>query len=143
MKIIQKYVADDEREFTSQNECAEHEQNIELANKIMANLDKSPDSCDFKNGGGYVQHDSADLLLVRTEFLKFCQRYTDHKWIQDTIDRGYDVHPSYAGRILSECLPDYIYKHWHRFMCIDHSAREWGQPYFANNPDDAQHFKLN
>jgi hypothetical protein len=144
MKTITKYIADDGMEFINATDCAEHEHNLGLALGIMSLLPKRPESCDFSNGNGYIQHDKDRLLSVRNDFLEFCKRYSDHKWIQETIDKGFDAHPSWAGRILSECLPRSIYKHWHRLSCIDNQFREWGQPYYADHPEQAKNqSKLN
>lgn len=143
METVTKYKAFDGSEFTDRAECMQHEENCAIAEKIMRQIPLKPDGCDFANGSGYLQHSSNTLLQVRNEFLEFCKRYTSHKWLQETIDKGWDAHGSYAGRILDECAPRSISKHWYRFMCIDSDFREWGQPYYASNPDQAKQVRLN
>lgn len=143
MQTITKYKADDGVEFLNASECELHEANCELAEAIMRTLPKKPDSCDFSNGGGYVQHDAETLLKARNRFLEFVKRYTDHKWIQQSIDGGMDIDCSWAGRIIGECAPSSIYKHWCRFGCVDKSFREWGQPYYALNPEQGKQIRLN
>ena len=143
MKLITKYKAFDNSEFMDEGRCIEHESNCKQADLIISKLPEKPGSCDFSNGDGYIQHDYNTILNVRNKFLEFCKRYSDHKWIQETIDKGFDVDPSWAGRIIGECAPSYISRMWYRFSCIDNNQREWGQPYYANNPDQAKPIRLN
>ena len=143
MEIITKYKAFDGSEFTDKTNCMQHEENCAIVEKIMRCIDLAPQDCDFANGGGYLQHDKNALLKVRNEFLEFCKRYTSHKWVQETIDKGWDAHSSYAARVIDECAPRSISKHWYRFSCIDDKGREWGQPYYAANPDQAKQVRLN
>jgi len=143
MKMITKYKAFDNTEYTDQSKCIEHEANCKQADLIINKLKKVPNSCDFTNGEGYVQHDYSNVLSVRNEFLEFCKRYTTFKWIQETIDGGFDVDASWAGRVIGESAPNYISKMWYRFSCIDKQQREWGQPYYAANKGDRKEVQLN
>lgn len=143
METITKYKAFDGREFVDPTDCELHETNCKLAEVIMQPMPDKPEGCGFSNGDGYLQHDKEVLLKVRNRFLEFARRYTDHKWVQQTIDKGFDADPSWAGRIIGECAPSTINKHWYRFMCIDNQCREWGQPYYATNPDKAKQIRLN
>lgn len=143
METLTKYKAFDGREFTDADECREHEANCLEAERIMGQLPAKPDTCDFSNGGGFLQHDKETFLAVRNQFCEFAKRYTDFKWLQQTIDMGLDAHPSWVGRILDEAAPSTISKHWYRFMCVDSELREWGQPYFANNPSEGKQKQLN
>lgn len=142
MEMITKYKAFDGTEYLEESKCADHESNCKIADLIMINLPLKPDGFDFSNGSGYIQHDYNNLLNVRNEFLEFCKRYTDHRWIQETIDGVFDVDPSWAGRMIGECAPNYIYKMWYRFACIDKQQKEWGQPYFATN-EQGENKRLN
>lgn len=68
----------------------------------------------------------------------------DHRWVQDTIDDISNVHTSYVGRLLGECRglrP--LSNAWRRFGCIDKMGKEWGQPYFAANPEKGTQKCLN
>lgn len=141
METVIKYKAFDGREFFEREEAAEHETNLTEAQEIMAKLPAKPEGCDFTNGRGYIQHDNS-VLDVKIEFLEFVKRYTDHHWIQQTIDDE-TVHSSYASRIIGECAPNSIDRMWTRFTCMDNRLREWGQPFYADNPDKAQQVKLN
>lgn len=143
MEAITKYKAFDGLEFNDADACAEHEANCKEADQIMSQLPAHPDTCAFSNGGGYLQHDKDLLLKVRNQFCEFAKRYTDHKWIQQTIDKGFEAHASWVDRLIGETAPRSISKHWYRFMCIDSEFREWGQPYFTKNPNKAEQNQLN
>lgn len=131
MKTITKYQADDNVEFLTSKDCIEHEYRCAIAKSIMIGLESN--SCFDMNDERYIQHDGVNLLKIRNYFLQLCKKYTDHDWIQKTIDAGLECDPSWAGRIMGEVLPNSIYAHWHRFSCIDKQFREWQQPYYVEN----------
>lgn len=141
MEAITKFKAKDGIEFVSEQECVEYELLIDEVNSIMSSLPNRPDGSDFANGSGYVQHDKTILQRVRLRLLFVCQRYIDHKWIQQTINNE-NVHPSYVGRLIDEYGINPLSKAWYRFLCMDSNSREWGQPYFATNPDSAKQVRL-
>lgn len=145
MKEIKKYVSETGAEFFTPEECIEYENNYKLACDIIGKLEPIPinDNCSFANGCGYVQHDINHVISVRNEFLEFIKRYTTFKWIQSTIDNP-ELHLSWATRAISDsCCPHIIYSMWNRFTCIDKIGREWGQQFYANNPDKGVQTRLN
>lgn len=138
MHTVTKYVAYDGTEFNVKTACIAHEHLCANVDAIMSALPERPDDedCRFSNGHGYLQHNLVTLNATRIALLKLAQPYApDPPWIQQTIDGL--VHPSWAGRLINDACPRPIYKAWRRFMCIDAQNREWGQPYYANNPDNA------
>lgn len=139
MEQITKYVAKDKSEHTDIDACLRRDADYDSFMKIIDGLPPRPPCCEFDNGHGYIQHDATRFMRLRSEICEFSKRYTDHKWLQDTIDKGLEVHDSWAGRIIGECCPDFVYRlGWHRVSCTDKQFREWGQPYFANNPQEAR-----
>ena len=75
--------------------------------------DTPPDGeCAFANGAGCVQQPRGS----RAGLLSFIQRK------QANRDTGGPI-----GELM------------HRMRCMDDRDREWGQPYFAINPDKAEH----
>ncbi len=144
METVTKYVARDGKEFLSKSDCIIHEDNLDEIDVIMSKLPTHNTSCEFQNGNGFVQHDLDVMLSVRNEFLYFViERYGDEKWFRETIDGGLDIDPSWAGRIMSEMTPSYVYSKWNRFSCIDKLGREFGQIYFVTHPDEAELFCIN
>ena len=141
METIQKFKAIDGVEFTDKQECIKYELLIDRVNSIMNTLPKHPDICDFSNGSGYLQHDKTTLRNAKVSLLTICKEYIDHKWIQQTIDDD-TVHPSWVGRLLGDYGIRPLERAWSRFQCIDSKYREWGQPYFASNPEKATQKRL-
>ena len=140
MQAIQKFKADDGAEFNTEAACLEYEALGAEVAEVMATLPARPndDGCRFSNGEGYLQHDAATLHRARVSILKIAQRFASNpSWIQQTIDDPAGCHPSWAGRLIDECCSLPVSRAWYRFMCIDKQGREWGQPYYANNPEKA------
>jgi len=142
METITKYKAFDGKEFTNKDKCTEYEEQSNLALEVISCIHKAPDSCDFANGSGYIQHEHKDVSIVRNELLELAKFYTDHKWIQQSID-DHSVDTSWAGRIIGEYCNESLNKAWNRISCIDNQLREWGQPYYASHPNMGQQVKLN
>lgn len=144
MEIITKFKAIDGKEFTSKKECLKYESLIGEVDRIMSLLPSThkDDDCSFANGEGFIQHDKAKLRKAQVEILELCKEYIDHKWIQQTINDE-SVHLSYVGRLLNDYDIRPLRNAWFRFMCIDKNQREWGQPYYANNPENGKQIQLN
>ena len=144
MKTITKFRAIDGKEFNNENECLDYENLISKVNNIMKTLPSLPkdDGCSFSNGNGYIQHDKMILRKVQINLLKEIKNHIDHKWIQQTIDDE-NVHPSYVGRLVGDYDIKPLNKAWNRFMCIDKLGREWGQPYYASNPNEGKQICIN
>lgn len=140
MQAIQKFKADDGAEFNTETACLEYEALCAEVAEIMSTLPARPDGdgCRFSNGEGYLRHDVAILERARVSILKIGQRFiSDPPWLQQTIDNPDGCHPSWAGRLIDEACPRPVNRAWYRFSCIDKHGREWGQPYYANNPEKA------
>ena len=141
MKVITKYVANDNVEFLNELDCIRHEHNILAVEKIMSQLPEKPDSCDFSNGHGYIQHNEIDLLNVRNEFLEFLNKNKP-----GTNKKDFNYYFLMMGSINSVLKYKSIGNHVYRFQCIDGQFREWGQPYYAmdgNTPTDGDFVQLN
>lgn len=135
METITKFKAIDGKTFNSQSECLDYENLINTINNIMKKLPALPnDSIDFTNGDGFIQHDKNILRSVQVNLLEVIKKYIKHNWVQQTIDDE-NVHPSYVGRLIDDYGLNPLNDAWYRFMCIDKFGREWGQPFYANNPD--------
>lgn len=139
MKTLTKFQAIDGVEFYDEAECIEYESLINKIDKIISQLPPLPkdDGCKFANGGGFIQHDKNTLRSVKLNLLEEIKKHIEHRWIQQTIDDD-NIHPSYVGRLVDDHGIRPINNAWHRFMCIDKLGREWGQPYYANNPDKGE-----
>ncbi len=137
MKTITKFVANDNSEHMTEVACIERDYLIAQVNEIMGTLPARPDDkgCDFSNGDGYWQHEPATVLAVRDALLTLARRNFAHKWLDQSLADP-TVDWSWAARIIGEG-PRPIADAWNRIGCIDKQFREWGQPYYAMNPDRA------
>jgi hypothetical protein len=144
MKTVQKYISDDGREFLDSGKCIAYEALCKEVSEIMSTLPAIPDlpGCGFVNGDGYLQHDPALANAARIKLLKIANTIMPHTWFQASIESE-TAHASYAGRLIGEMNERCLYSAWHRFMCMTPEYREYGQPYFANNPHEAKDVRLN
>lgn len=144
MEEIIKYKANDGTEFGELMKCVDYENLIIEMKDILKELIPIPEDNSFQNGCGYIQQNKTSYLRVRNNILKIAQRYCDHKWLQQSIDRGLEAHSSWAGRMINECCPRPIDHAWYRIMATDtNTFREYGQIYYANNPEKAKDVCLN
>jgi len=144
MRVVTKYISGDGREFLDYVECQRYEDLCAEVARIMSRLHSKPDlpSCGFENGAGYVKHDPAIAGEVRIELLKIANKLMPHHWFEQAIASN-DIHPSYPSRLIGEMSERCLSRAWHRFACMTHDFREFGQPYFASNPGSAKDVCLN
>ncbi len=136
IKQIIKYETSDKREFTSLQEAEKYEMLIHMVKIIIKDLPKRPDG-DFNNGYGYIQHDKQKVLMIRTQLIKLAKSYIN-PWIDQSIESPETPHISYVNRLIGDYPLLYpISKELYRFNCMDSEYREWGQPFYASNPDEA------
>ena len=69
MKIIKKYQALDGREFVDEASCLNHETILRNIEMVMSHLVKSPDSCEFQNGHGFIQQRPSDVEMVKNAII--------------------------------------------------------------------------
>lgn len=144
MQTIQKFVSDDGLEFVDRQACIRYEAMCKEVAEIMSKLPAIPElpGCGFANGDGYLQHDPVVAKAARDALLRIANTIMPHKWFQQTLD-GENVHASRAGRLISEMSEKCVWQAWHRFSCMTADWREYGQPFYANNPDKASDVCLN
>lgn len=138
MRRVHKFVADDGAEFLTETDCRSHEDLLAEIAAVMATLPNRPDDegLEFSNGHGYLQHTAENFWLARDALLRIGSRIVPHQWVTQSLEDR-TIHPSWCGRLFSEaCAP--LYRAWQRISCVDSQLREWGQPYFANHPEDVR-----
>jgi len=137
MKIVTRFISDDGTEHHNETSCLKHDLLIVWVEKEMTQLGEKLNDANFQAGDGYIQHSVRTVLNVRASICKKAQEYSDHHWLQSTIDKGFGVDVGWAGRIISE-IGGPLYKAWGRISCIDCYGREWGQMFFCINTDKAK-----
>jgi hypothetical protein len=143
MKTITKYVANDGSEHTATDACLKRDVLCAAVDSVMSLIPPRFDDkgCNYSNGHGYWQHDADRAATVRHGLLTLAKEHIPHRWIDESLADP-SVDSSWAGRIISEG-PEPIYTAWCRIQCMDKQWREWGQTYYANNPDSAETVCLN
>ncbi len=133
MQTIQKWQARDGAEFNSEEKCLAYEALLSQCESIMAPFGTRPRDAEFANGSGFIQHDLSDFTHAKGELVKLLAErapmydYTSHD--------PATIHPmSIVGRIFDDTGGP-MSKAWSRLACFDPQGREWGQPYFALNPE--------
>jgi len=144
MKPIIRFKANDGAIFGSISECRRRDELIEEVDKIMSMLPPRPDDdgCKFSNGRGYIQHDKSAFMAARHALLELANKHRPHNIFRQAM-KDMAVHSSWPSRII--CDDDFLTPlchAWTRFACTDSKFREWGQPYFADHPDEAKHIAI-
>lgn len=136
MKTITKYQAVDSSEWNTEQQALDRDVLCEQVNSIMQDWPKANnEGCSFINGHGFIQLSEEFVMEKRTALLKLIEKHFDHKWVQQSL-KDRTIHPSWVGRLLSDSNVDPLYRAWGAFECIDKLWRQWGQPYYADHPDD-------
>ena len=141
MEVVTKYRANDGSEWASADEAIAREQQILMVNEAMRPLGERPDDegCRFSNGEGFRRHSLARVRQAKAALIALTRPHVS-AWM-DGQEKGYgrdmmDVHPSWFLRMLDGASRP-LERAWGRLSCIDDEGREWGQPYFASNPQEA------
>lgn len=155
MRIVKvtNYMAEDGKIFNDEMACLAHEQLCRELDEILSILPPRPSStsCAFENGEGYIQHDSADFVKAKNDILNLVLEYVDGSRASETIKIVIDEswymsgrpYVNHVTRSISNYCPGVIQHAWYRFNCTDGSFREWGQPYYAVNPEKGKAERLN
>lgn len=147
---ITKWKAADGSEWTSQDKADERELLILAVKEAMKPLGDKPNlpGCEFENGGGFVQHDPANVVRARLDLYEIAKGplgwwIRDQKEIHGKTDYALavEIHVSWHLRMLDGgCDP--LERAYGRIACIDDKHREWGQPFFGMNPEKGKQVQL-
>ena len=128
MEIINKYKALDGKIFETQEECEKYDRlvlRVRQTMQLFCNLPKD-ENCRFANGKGYLQHKKEDVITARKEIVELGNEYFNQKdkWSFGAI-----------GRLFNDAECNILYAAWQRLSNCDNKYREWGQGYYAVNPN--------
>lgn len=136
MKRVTRYEAHDGSQFKTASEAKAHEQLIAAVAELSKLLRPVPDDADFANGHGYVQQDEKQVQAYKRGLLLLAKGYGPR--FAEGAKTPDDVNPcGVVGRILDD-VGGPINTAWRRLMNMDIHYREWGQGYFALNPDKGE-----
>lgn len=136
MKPITMFEADDGSRWPTEAEARDRDALISAVADVMAPLGPDLGDIEFHNGLGWVQHDPDDARSVRDAVLSLARRTLIRVFGKDEAF-GSPISTAGIGWITRLCgdnglkpLSIALY----RLDCIDAQCREWGQPFYANNP---------
>lgn len=129
MKAITRYLSDDGSTFNIEADCIKYERLSKKVDKLMKGLGKEveDEGCEFGNGGWYVQHDKQIVKKAKENIVILAKK-------ELKIEENYKF-GSFIGRYIDDSGVNCIKNAYSRLQCIDIKGREWGQPYFAFNPN--------
>lgn len=131
MKQITKFQASDGAEFSTEKNCNDYENIIREVKRIMKPLGPLPKdkSCNFANGRGYIPHDPELVERLKKELVEYGRKVLH-------IDG--DVSYGQFGRYADDSGVSPLYRAWSRLANCDKRGREWGQQFYANNPNEGK-----
>lgn len=141
MKEITRYESPDGNQFNTVAECKRYETLCGTVEAILGWIPNRPDCCDFSNGGGYIQHDKKTFIEFKNALLDLIGKRLKHKWVEET--KSEDRHVSHLARLLDDSGESCLQNAWQRIYCTDKKYREWGQPFYVNNPEKGTQKRLN
>lgn len=131
MQVITKIQAVDGKLFDTEADCIKHEKIIDEIKDAMSTLNPIPTDCDFSNGGGFIQQDISVVSKAMVRIVEIAGIEKKPKFTNDPFSCRFGV----IGRCIDDGGNPDIWRAWSRFMNIDNLVREWGQSYFARNPE--------
>jgi len=153
--IIEKYRSFDEKLFDDIESCKNHEHLIIDIRSVEMALEPIPKDVNFLNGHGYVQHNPLNFNIAMSSLFELLKSHIndtpENKGVRSAVEDACRVseHTPEKMSNLSRLLEyngvnSYLIALMRdRFNNIDSRLREWGQLYFALNPDAGDQHCLN
>ena len=136
MKInhIIQYEAEDGKTFKTQSECERYSEILKEVNEYLLSI-PNPDKYNITNGDGYILHNPRIHTQMEKLIVKLSNKWFKHK--EPFTNFNYVL-----GRYIDDSNMICLNRLSYRLMCI-RDDREYGQPYFANNPDKCKDIQVN
>jgi hypothetical protein len=134
MKSITKFQAVDGRLFDNEADCVKYEETIAEIRDVMSTIKPVPNDCDFSNGDGFVQQDIPTVSKAMVRIVEIAGIEKKPEFINDPFACRFGI----IGRIIDDGGNRHLWGAWSRFMNMDHLGREWGQQFFARNPEQGK-----
>jgi len=134
MKTVTKFQSEDGKLHDTEQQALSADYFVEMAEKIEQLLPQhKDDNLSFANGHGYLECDPSQIELAKKSLILIASQ-------------EFKVDFKSADGIIGRYLCDRnspLYSAYMKLKCIDNLNRMWGQPYFANNPNQGEQIKLN
>ena len=131
MQTIIKIQACDGELFDNEADCVKHEKMIAAIKDTMSTLKPVPNDCNFSNGDGFIQQEIRTVANAMVRIVEIAGIEKKPEFINDPFACRFGI----IGRIIDDSGSAHVWSAWSRFMNMDHFGREWGQSYFARNPE--------
>lgn len=133
MESLTIYRASDGKRFDDAQACQEYEWLLSEVVMAMRPLGDKPDL----GHGCWKQHKERNCHMARRGLVMIARKLFSHAVFQQ---EPHLVNPmSIAGRLIDDSGYTCLYWAWNRLMCINwQNWREYDQPFFALNPDQAE-----
>lgn len=142
MKKVLNFESFDGVLFENEQDCLNHENMVNKFKALSARLKPIPenDGCKFANGNGFIQQHIAVVsdVMVETAELAGLELNNYPKFTENP----YACRHGIIGRIIDESGNRHACRLWSRFMCMDDSGCEWGQPYYTSHQEEAKCFEI-
>lgn len=143
MNEITQYKADDGSIWAKSEDAAkrdaEHAKMETVMRPLGARYD-DPRNCDYQNGDGYVQHDPDTVRRVKTALIELSRPLLPTGWAERQTKPLVEIGADWFNRFIDDSGP--VSRAWSRLNTIDGQGREWGQPYYATHPHEANCFEI-
>lgn len=139
MKKIEKWVARDGSEFLEEGGALGREYLLDKLDKIDSLLPAHPDTTDFSNGHGYIQHKARNIEKAKNMLYELACDEWPVLSEYHLESYGFLCHLSDNSRM-------YPFNHLYSRLvyCMDTNLwREYGQGYFTNHPNEVEQICLN
>ena len=140
METIQQYKSFCGKIFNTIEECNRYEVISKQVDNILETIEDSSkfdEGCNFTNGEGFIQHPANTYNILEKELVRL-----SNIWFK-AEDDPFTCFNYYLGRYIDDSNMSCLNKLSYKLMCIDELGREYGQPYFKNNPDKCKGDRLN
>lgn len=136
MKAVTQYQASDGSQFRTVEECESYERLQEQVLKAMEPLGAKP----IIGHGKWVQHSPEACIQAKRNLVAIAKEQFKSGGYPVLKNNPDDIHPSsILGRIIDDSGIHCLNEAWYRLMCINFdNYREYDQPFFANNPNQAE-----
>lgn len=135
MKIRTVYEADDGSVHQTEEACRKYERHMRVCQRADLLIGERVSL----SGGQWVQRSQHACLAAKRLLVELCRELWSAETFPVLQNDADHIHPrSGLGRIIDDGAPCCLQRAWGRLSCINwDSYREYDQPYFALNEDQA------
>jgi hypothetical protein len=131
---IKQFKTADGSVFNYLDEATKYNELLGKCDEIEQSLVSRPDDIEYQNGAGWLQHPEGTKITFSDSIMKLY-----NEWFKKDDDNITYI----VGRIIDDndirCLNHLLF----RWECMSEEDREYGQPYYSNNPYMAEGEQIN